>query len=140
MTVKASRLGPGRLTIGAVGSPQEFGSQVTKMTITPESSDGDAIAVLSGEEVVDDAADTYKLEGEMFQSYGVDSLIKWTWDNHRAELPFTFVPDLAGALQVTGTCRVKRVPIGGDVKTKNTAAFEFAGVGEPILTETAGGE
>ena len=132
MTVKADRLGPGRLTIGATGSPREFGAQVTKMELLPESNDGDIVTVLSGDELVDGEEDTAKLSGEFFQDYELESLIKWTWDNHRAALPFEFVPATDGVLGVRGTCRVKRVKIGGDVKARNKAPFEFPIVGDDV--------
>lgn len=137
MTIKADRLGPGTLTLGEVGSTREFGSQVSKLELTPDDSDGDALVVLDGQEMTDDADDSATLEGEFYQEYGMDSLVKWCWDHHRDEMPFTFVPDTAGALTVSGICRIMRVNLGGDVKKRNTAKFAFPIVGNNVTLAEA---
>ena len=54
MTVNASKLGPGVLTLGETGSPKEFGSQITNARIEPSYDTEDPIPVLSGEEVPGD--------------------------------------------------------------------------------------
>ena len=132
MATNADRLGPGRLTFGKTGSPTEFGSQVTKAALEPESEDGEILTVLDGTEIVDGDTDSYNLTGEFFQDYttGMTSLIVWCKTNANTEMPFEFVPSTAGKLGVRGTVRIKPVKVGGDVKARNTTEFSFRGVGD----------
>ncbi len=131
MTVKASKLGPGLLTIGETGTPQEFGSQVTEVTLEPSFDEGDAIPVLSGEEVPGDTKETYTLKGKLLQDYsGMESLLVFCKENNGAVLPFVFVPDKTGGLSATGSIVMRPVPFGGTVKEQNTADFEWQGVGD----------
>lgn len=138
MAVKSHKLGPGLLTFGEVGSPLEWGAQVRKCTVEPDSEDGDILPVLSGEEVTEDDEDTYNLTGEILQSYDAQSLLVWCHLNHREQVPFTFRPVSDQELGVKGTVIIKRLAIGGEVKTRNTSEFEFRGVGDYDLVDSAG--
>lgn len=125
MATTAQKLGPGLLTFGDTGTTQEFGSQVTKCTLEPKFDEGDPIPVLSGDEVPGDDTETASLKGEFLQEYSMASLLAWCRTNSGETLPFTFRPNLAGALAVKGEATIRAVTIGGDVKAKNTAEFEF---------------
>jgi len=138
--VKSHRLGPGSLKFGATGSEVEFAVGVRKCSIEPETEDGDVIEVLSGDEISDGDEDTYNLTGEILQSYEASSFIAWAHKNHRAEVPFLFTPDNDKDFAVKGTCKVRRVAIGGDVKARNTSEFEFPGVGDYKLVDGAGAD
>lgn len=131
MTIKSSKLGPGRLTFGDTGTKTEFGSQCTAVQIEPEVDESDEIHVLSGETVDGEDTETYKLTGTALQDYsGMTSWIVWCKTNAGKTLPFSFVPDSAGGLEVTGTVKIRSVKFGGDVKERNTSDFEFKGIGE----------
>lgn len=138
MTVKASRLGPGHLTLGAAGSLQEFGSQVTKMELAPEYDDGDIVTVLSGEELAEDDAESWKLSGEFYQEHSMTGLVAWCKANSGQVLPFTFIPEDDADFKVTGTCKVRAVKLGGEVKKRNTTEFEFPCVGIPDFAVVGG--
>lgn len=136
MTIKADKLGPGFLKFGETGTEQEFGSQVTKLELTPEFEDGDVLPVLSGEELSGDDTESYKLGGEFLQDYsGMSSLIVWCKTNSGTDLPFEYVPNKEGGLKVNGVAKIRAVKIGGDVKQRNTTEFEFKGVGDYEFTE-----
>lgn len=140
MTVKADRLGPGLLTFGAVGTTQEFGSQVTKIELTPEYDDGDIVTVLSGDELAEDDEESYKLSGEFYQEHTLTGLVVWCKTNSGQVLPFTFVPDNDSELAVRGNCKIRAVKLGGEVKKRNTTEFEFPGVGDyEYFDHTEGG-
>lgn len=140
MTVKADRLGPGHLTFGEVGSPKEFGSQVTKVELTPEFEDGDVINVLSGETLAEDDEETFKLTGEFYQEHTLTGLVAWCKTNSGTVVPFTFIPDDASKLAARGQCKIRAVKLGGDVKKRNTTEFTFPGVGDyEFFDHTAGG-
>lgn len=131
----ASKLGPGRLTLGATGSASEWGGHVTEMEVKPESKADDNLVFLDWSEKAGDTVDSWSITGKVGQTWDKDSLIKWTWDHHGQELPVTFVPDRAGALQLTGVVKVTRIGFGGEVKKANVSDFEFTGIGEPKLTD-----
>ena len=131
---KATKLGPGTLTVGATGSLLEFGSLCSKVTLEPKVDDGETITVLDGGELSDSDV-AWSLKGEFYQDYenGMASLIVKV--NQAAEagtqLPFEFRPRNDYALKITGTLTVAPVAIGGDVKKRNTTEFEFKLVGKP---------
>lgn len=140
MAVKAHKLGPGLLTFGETGSPQEFGSQITNARIEPSVDEEDNIPVLSGEEVDGEETESWILAGSFLQDYsGIESTLVWCKTNSGTVLPFTFVPNAEEGLQIKGTVKVRAVQIGGDVKTKNTTDFEFKGIGDWIPSAYTGG-
>jgi hypothetical protein len=130
MPVKSDKLGPGTLSIGETGTAEQFAAQLTACSVEPSTDTEDPIATLSGEEIAGDDTDTAELTGTMLQSYDATSLLKWAHDHRGQELPFTFIPNNDGALQVTGVLKVRRLRIGGDVKTRNTSDFTFPIVGD----------
>lgn len=129
MAIKSNKLGPGLLTFGETGTPVEWGAQVRSCTVEPTSEDGDELPVLSGESIVEDGEEYYELTGEVLQSYDAQSLLVYCHTNHNVQVPFTFKPVSAEALGVTGIVTIKRIAIGGEVKTRNTSEFTFRGVG-----------
>lgn len=131
MAIKSHKLGPGFLTFGATGDEQEFGSQTTATLLEPSVDEEDNIPVLSGEELDGDETESYVLSGTFLQDYtGMTSLLVWCKENAGTVLPFKFVPNSEGGLQITGNVKIRAVSIGGDVKTRNTSDFEFKGVGD----------
>ena len=136
--VTAHKLGPGSLKFGATGSEQEFASHVTTCEINPSFDEEDPIPTLSGDQFVDgDATPEVTISGEFLQEYSVDGLVKWTWDNNGATLPFTFTPRTDAELSWKGEAVIRPVKVGGEVKTANTAEFEFRCIGLPTI-ETIG--
>lgn len=131
MVVKASKLGPGSLTVGVPASAREWGGQLTKCALTPDTSFEDNVPVLSGEELSGDATTTWNLTGTILQDYDLDSLEDFAYQNRLKDLPFVFTPSNAGQREYSGTCTVVPLAVGGDVKTRNTSDFEFRVVGEP---------
>lgn len=126
MAVTAHKLGPGHLTLGETGTEQEFGSHVTRCEIAPSWNEEDPIPVLSGDQYLDDEGEFEgTLSGEFLQEYSVDSLVHWTWQNTGKLLPFRFKPRDDADLEWTGNVMVRAVNVGGDVKTANTAEFEW---------------
>lgn len=130
MPVKSDKLGPGTLSIGATGTAEQWAAQLTSCSVEPSTDSEDPIPVLSGEEVDGDDTDTAELTGTILQSYDAQSLLLWSHENKGLTLPFTFVPNNDGDLQVTGFVKVRRLRIGGDVKTRNTSDFTFPIVGD----------
>ena len=124
--ITAHKLGPGTLKFGDTGSEQEFASHVTTCTISPSFNEEDPIPTLSGDQFVDgDATFEGTISGEFLQEYTVAGLVKWTWDNNGETVPFVFTPRTDAELSWHGECVIRPVNVGGEVKTANTAEFEF---------------
>ena len=136
--ITAHKLGPGTLKFGDTGSEQEFASHVTTCEITPSFNEEDPIPTLSGDQYVDgDATFEGTISGEFLQEYTVEGLVKWTWDNNGQTVPFTFTPRNDAELSWKGECVIRPVNVGGEVKTANTAEFEFRVLELPTI-ETIG--
>ncbi|MGP5715680.1 hypothetical protein ACTXO9_07290 [Brachybacterium tyrofermentans] len=123
--VTAHKLGPGTLVFGETGTEQEFGSHVTRCEIAPSWNEEDPIPTLSGDQYVDEGTFEGNITGEFLQEYSIDGLVHWTWQNTGKTLPFKFKPRNDAALEFSGMCVVRAVTVGGDVKTANTAEFEW---------------
>lgn len=134
MATPLSKLGPGLLTFGATGSPKEFGTVVSEVKLTPDFDKDDDINVLSGDTFAGDETNTWALNITMYQTYDQESLLLWLFNERGKDVPFTFVPDKAGAVQAKGTVTLRPAEIGGEVKKKNTTELELPLVGEPTLT------
>ena len=136
--ITAHKLGPGTLKFGDTGSAQEFASHVTTCTISPSFNEEDPIPTLSGDQFVDgDATFEGTISGEFLQEYTVAGLVKWTWDNNGETVPFVFTPRTDAELSWKGECVIRPVNVGGEVKTANTAEFEFRVLELPTI-ETLG--
>ncbi|QTF71763.1 hypothetical protein [Arthrobacter woluwensis] len=137
MPIKSSKLGPGRLTLGAVGTTQEFASQLRSCKLEPSVDTSDPIPVLSGEELPGDDTLTYVLSGSILDDYTMTGLAVWSKTNAGKTLPFEFVPNTADKLMAKGNVVVQPIAIGGDVKERNENDFEFRGVGDWTYSATA---
>lgn len=130
MPVKSDRLGPGSLIFGATGEESQWAGQLRSCAVEPSTDTEDPLPVLSGEELTGDDTDTAELTGTILQSYDLDSLLLWTHEHRGKIMPFTFTPNNDSDLVVTGQCKIRRLKIGGDVKTRNTSDFTFPIVGD----------
>lgn len=135
MAVSSHKLGPGRLTIGEVGTETEFGTAIRSCILTPEAEDGDTLVVLSGDEVTDSGDETWTLEGTVLQSYDAKSLILWCNQNSGKTLPFTFIPSTEYGLNATGNVAIRSIALGGDVRERNTSDFSFKATSVVIAAE-----
>ena len=136
MAVESHTLGPGQLTIGATGTPRQFGAAVKSATLKPSVKDGDTIYVLSGDELIDEGEETWTLEGSVFQSYDTNSLIAWCAENSGETLPFTFRARSDKPLTATGQLIVRSIGYGGESKKRNESDFSFRVLGAPAFTTT----
>jgi hypothetical protein len=133
MPVKSYTVKEGTLTFGASGTSMDATAQVTSCEVDWEEEVEDAVPTLSGEELEGEATYTATLSGTFVQDLTETGLIDWTWDNKGQIVPFTYVPSSAAGRSITGTVRVRPLKVGGEVKTKPTADFEWTCIGEPVL-------
>lgn len=131
--IKATKLGPGTLTLGESGDARDLHLLVSNALLEPDISDSDPLVVLSGDEL-DDSEVNYRLKGEMYQDIedGMTSNLVWFWEHDGDVVPFTFRPRNDHDLAWDGELTVRPVAIGGDVKTRNTSSFDFRCNGKPI--------
>lgn len=137
-TVK--KLGPGTLTIGAVGSALDFSGRCTKAAITWKVDQGDDTVVLSGDTIAGDRTYTATLEATVQQDdLTVGDLIEYSWTNKGTTVPFTYnpypAPSGGTARAITGQLVVDPLDVGGDVDKKNTSDLKWGCLGEPELVD-----
>lgn len=128
-TPKAQKLGPGELTLNS-DTALDLSCQMTKVEITWDVDEDDAVPVLCGGVMPGDTTYSAKLEGEAFQDLSTGGLIDYTWKKRGEIADLVFTPT-AGAAKVTGKVVIRPLNVGGDVGKKNTTDIEFMFVGEP---------
>lgn len=133
MAVESHKLGPGTLSLGETGSAREFGAACRNARVVPSASEGDTLVVLSGDETSDEGTETWTLEGTVLQAYDATTLLAWCAEHSGEDVPFTFKPNSDQVLEVTGTCKVRAVAVGGDVNTRATSDFNFKVIGKPTF-------
>lgn len=143
MTIASYKLGPGELNFGSGGS-KVAAAQVTNCRLTPTetvsgATTGDAVKVLSGEELAGDTTSgtrtiTWKLEGTVIQDLGATSLTKYTFDNAGDLIEFEFIPSTVEGDSFAGEVYMVPLQIGGDVDVRNTADFSMDVDGDPVPT------
>lgn len=133
MPIKSYKVGPGTLTIGAVGSPVDFSAQITSTVVSWKVDTDDPVDVLSGDELPGDDTWTATLSGTVLQDLSDAGIVEYTWDHKGEQVPFTFVPSTAVGKAVSGVVKIGPLDIGGDVKKRPTSDFSWDCVGEPTL-------
>jgi hypothetical protein len=134
MPVKSYKVGPGELTLGAAEALQDFTPQVTSCTVTWEEDVEDAVPTLDGGELDGEPTYTATLSGTFVQDISADGLIDWTWNNKGTKVPFSYTPNNVEGAAFSGVVRIRPLDAGGPVKTKPTVDFEWACIGEPVMS------
>lgn len=124
-------LGPGSLSIGPTATPQEWGGDITKATLTPSTDSGDADIFLDGTEEAGEETTTWELGGTIGENYELESLQSWALDHAGEEHPFAWTPNDTGEITISGMVKIRPIGWGGDVKAKNKQDFTFPLVGQP---------
>jgi hypothetical protein len=131
-----SRLGPGLLKLGAV----DYGAQISNVTLEPSQDTEDGTPTLGDPDPAPLITESWVLTGEAIQDWeDAAGFVNYCFDNALAEVAFEFEPDSAtpDSSVYAGTCLITSVPIGGDVASQQTSAFEFPVVGTPTRTNPA---
>lgn len=137
MAIKSYIVGPGSLVFGAPGSPEEMAAQITSCTATPSADVGDPVDVLSGEQLPGERTTTWVLEGNFLQDISETGITTYTLENDGVQLPFIYIPNDVEARSLSGNIVIAATAIGGDVKARANADFEFSVVGTPALGDVA---
>ncbi len=140
MAVKYSKLGPGTLTLGEVGSPLDVACQLTGAVVAWDSNKDDDTPTLCGDVVPGATTYTATLSGTAVQDLADEAgLVAFSWANKGVEVPVSFTPNTVDAAVVTGTVVMNPLDVGGDTAGDNmTSDFEWAFVGDPVLDQGTG--
>lgn len=139
MAATVVKLGPGTVTIGAVGSPVDFSCQVTAATVEWDVSADDPTIVLCGDSVPGARTYSAHFSGTLFQDLGlVGGIVEYSWAHKGETVPFTFEPSTEVGTTVTGDLILDPLAVGGDEAGANMSSdFDWACVGEPVLATGA---
>lgn len=132
MPATISKVGPGTLTIGEVGSEVDISCQILTASITSDASVDDPTEVLCGDTIGGDTTYADKLNVTMLSDYlDAAGLVRLSWGSGRGtEQPFTFVPSTGtGNPSVTGTVRLDPIELGGEVGARSEVSFTLDGIG-----------
>lgn len=135
MTINTSTVGPGTLTLGEIGSTIEVACQVSEIMLSPSKDQEDAVNTLCGDSLAGDISYTFALKGTLVQDWSPTGINKFCHTNRGVQVPFTFIPNSVDGPTLTGEVIIDPIDIGGKVKTKPTAEFEFTVVGDPTWTD-----
>jgi hypothetical protein len=136
-TPTVRKLGPGSLTVGAVGSPLDFSGRCTSAKVTWKVDTSDDVPTLDGGTVSGDRTYSATLEATVYQDDlypGPGGLIDYSWTNKGTQVPATYTP-YDGGRAITGELVVDPLDVGGDVGKKNTSDIKWAFIGEPELVD-----
>lgn len=133
MAINYARLGAGTLTVGTV--PLDISAQVVGATLASSLDTGDAITVLTGEQLTSGATTESTLSGSIILDPNTGGIGEFSWTNHGLVVPFDFTPNTASGMTVTGELMMTRLDIGADeYGALMNPDFEWTVVGEPAVT------
>lgn len=133
MAINYTRLGAGTLSVGTV--PLDISAQVTGAVLSSELDTGDAVTVLTGEQLTSGATTTATLSGTIILDPVAGGIGDFSWANHGQIVPFTFSPNTDSGLTVAGELMITKLDIGGtEYGALLQPDFEWTVVGEPDVT------
>lgn len=137
MTAQSTKLGPGLLTVGEVGSEVDMSCQLSAAKVEADKDKEDDTPVLCGDVIPGSTEYTWKLSGTVAQDLKAatgEGIVEFSWAHRGEAHPFVFVPATDAGKQVTGIVIVDPLMIGGDEVKKNMMSdFEWDIVGDPVL-------
>ncbi len=139
MAYKVTKLGPGTISVGEVGSEIDFSCQLNNAQVAWDKDKDDDMTVLCGDVVPGSTTYTATLSGNVFQDLDdAAGLVAFSWENKGTTAPFTFTPNTAAGATVDGVVLIDPITVGADEMGANMASdFEWDCVGEPTLTIAA---
>lgn len=129
MTGQATKLGPGKLTIGDVATELDISCQLSKAKVEWDKDKEDDTEVLCGETIAGGTTYKAKLTGTVLLT---EEMVSYTWTHKGEQQAFLFEPNDTWTNSVSGTLTVDPLDVGGDEVKKNMSVdFELDIVGEP---------
>jgi len=134
-------LGPGTLTIGAIGTPIDVSCLVNGARIAADKTQGEATTKLCGTKVPGSVTYEAKLSGnlDVDAEDGDTGLFALSWAEPGTEQPFDFAPNTAAGVAAAGTLIIDPLDFGADKYGDTLASdFEFAISGDVTFTYPGG--
>lgn len=136
-----TRLGPGTLEIGSVGSEIDVSCLVNNAVIAADKDEGDATTKLCGDVRAGTVTYTYALSGNMDTDVADDAgFFALSQAEPGSQQTFTFTPNTAAGTSATGILVIDPLDFGADESGADlTSDFEFTIVGRPTYSYPGGG-
>lgn len=130
------KLGPGTLTIGAIGTEIDVSCLVNNAVIAASKDEGDSTTKLCGTVRPGSVTYTYTLSGNVDTDISDPAgLFALSQAEPGTEQPFTFTPSTEAGTEAAGTLVIDPLDFGGDETGEiMTSDFEFSLVGAPVYT------
>jgi hypothetical protein len=138
-TAKKTKLGPGTLNIGEVGSEIDVSCQVINAQVEWDKDKDDDVTVLCGDVVAGSTTYSAQLTGTMFQDVEDPAgILFYSWQHRGEQVPFVFVPNTEAGTSASGDLVLDPLTFGGDEANTNMQSdFTWDCVGTPTLTAGA---
>ena len=129
-------LGPGELTIGAIGSPIDVSCLVNNAVISSDKDEGDSTTKLCGTVKPGAVTYTYSLAGNVDTDIADPAgLFALSQNAPGTEQDFSFTPSTDAGTVATGRLVIDPLDFGGDETGETmTSDFEYTIVGKPTYT------
>jgi len=132
MAGKATKLGPGKLTIGDTATLLDLSCQVSAAKVEWDKDKEDDTPVLCGETIGGGTTYSAKLTASVLLDLSDQGMVDYTWTHKGEQQPFVFEPSTVEGKAVTGDLIVDPLDVGGDEVKKNMSVdLEWDIVGEP---------
>jgi hypothetical protein len=137
MPGKATKLGPGKLTIGDTTTGLDLSCQVSAAKVEWDKDKEDDVPTLCGDTIAGGITYTAKLTHTVLLDLSDAGMVDFTWAHKGEQFPFVFEPSTAEAKAVVGELIVDPLDVGGDEVKKNMSVdAEWDIVGEPTWGAT----
>lgn len=136
VTVQSTKLGPGTLKIGEIGTQIDASCLLNNAKIAAEKDQADSTTKLCGDERKGSVKYTYTLQGnvdtDIAESTGLFALSQ---SAAGTEVAFSFIPDTDAGTEATGTLVIDPLDFGADEMGADlTSDFEWSIVGTPAYS------
>lgn len=123
MGITESKLKKGTLTIGT----KSFATQATNVKITPDhKDDGEALEVLSGDQIPASSSRTDTLKIEAIQDFTDPAgFLTYTWEHDGENVAFEWTPTDKATPKWSGTVQVRALEVGGEINKRIMTSAEF---------------
>ena len=133
----ATKLGPGKLTIGDATTGLDLSCQLSGAWVKFDKDAEDSTPTLCGEDIAGAVNYPAKLSGSVLLDLSDEGMVDFTWTHKGEQHPFVFEPSTTAGKAATGTVTIDPLDVGGDEVKKNmTTDFEWDIVGDPVWGTT----
>ena len=128
--------GPGIFKVGETGSEIDVSCYVNSLTVSANSTVGDAVTKLCGAVRAGAVDIQYQIDGNLDTDLGnADGLVALSWEQAGSVQKFTFTPNTDAVTSVAGELIITPLSIGGDTYGETMVSdFTWTCQGKPAIT------